>query len=256
MVAVGLIGLAFGSWYFFDELLLVWLGFLQLLKGFQFKKLMIGAWALLLPLFKRLLILEIPKKILMGLAWVGLGPDARRWIRARSRLIRLWLRKTRRKIEARFRWITGKHIALFISIVVTLGIFFVSLFGFGIYLVWWVGAIRIPTSIWRLFSFGGRMVTNNVFKAVAFFKLNKVWEFIHERFPHHVVVRYKLAKRRFLRATSKSGQATLKRAGSGVKRLQPLGRTLREKLPMGSSEIINQADTTAETAHTADHKDQ
>ena len=226
-----------GGWWFLDHLVLLWVGFLQLLKGLTLKKLWLGAWVFVAPLLKRLVVLEIPKKVLTGLAWIGLGSDARRWLRARIRLARIRLGVIRQHIEDRFRWLTGRHIALLISIAATLAIFLIGLFGFGVYLVWWVGAIRIPASLIGLFGKAGRMVVNVLFKTFAFLNLNKAWTFLHDRVPQEIGYRYRLAKRRFLRATSSRGRLTLRRAHGRLARIRRSRRMRLSRKRAGSSGV-------------------
>jgi hypothetical protein len=129
----GLIGITWASWYYFDQLLIIFASILvNIVSRFTFE-----AVALVIVTFlKRYLFIELPKRLLIFLAYCRMSTRSRRKVRRNLLRIRdFW--------ERWFSWLWNEHVALLCAVGISVAMFAIGYLYFDVWIVLLVGTSSI-----------------------------------------------------------------------------------------------------------------
>lgn len=166
-----------GAWFFFQEVLIVWLTILfSLVKGVTLKGLL--AW--LAFMMKRWLLFEVPKYLLLILLTIGAPIRWRAAIRLFARKLKLRIAAVSGSVQDYFTTRVGRRAAVTIALLASTAVFVVGVLYFGIYVLYFIGGGSIVKA---LVKFVGARVQHVVFKTVMFFHLDRLWRFTFGLIP-------------------------------------------------------------------------
>lgn len=225
--------LTIGAWYFFHEVLIIWIAVLfNFIKGITLKSILFGLAALLY----RFLLVEIPKRALLFLAFLGLPRRMRLKLEARTRLFRLRVLAFQEYLIGRYTWLQKRHVALVFAIVVSIVAFVVGALYFGVYFVWFVGGDQVVRAARWALRFFWVWSQNFAFRTVMFAKVSSAWNWALNKLPGDARSRYRQLKYRFTSRYVRRRRAITRWTEDRIRQL----RTKGQKQPNKMSDLVPQ----------------